>query len=279
MLSVAKVFRDREGYYLETVASRRQRSDVLIEPEGRWLGKAAASLGLVGEVDGRSLHAVLRGVDPASGELLSAHHDSVRVVAFDCTYSTPKSVSILHALGSEEVREQVRAGHEQAATAALGYLERTGARVRRTLARGEPRSALPAEGLLAAAFVHRASRAPDPHLHSHVLVANLAPGPDGRWSALDARGLYLEMRTTRYLYETQLRSELTCRLGVSWRELQGSWADLAGIDPKVSRAFSRRSGRDRGSVGASGALWPTSGPYRFGANTAGEGLGDAVRGA
>src|SRR5208283_4534088 len=103
-----------------------------------------------------------------------------------------------HVLGSEDVREQVRAAHEDAATAALGYLERNGARVRRTLARGEARAVLPAQGLVAAAFMHRASRAPDPHLHSHVLVANLAPGPDGRWSALDARGLFLEMRTARY---------------------------------------------------------------------------------
>ena len=83
--------------------------------------------------------------------------------------------------------------------------------------------------------------APDPHLHSHVLVANLAPGPDSRWSALDGRGLYLGFATARDLYETQLRGELTGRLGVSWRELQGAWADLAGIDPNLSRAFSRRS--------------------------------------
>ncbi len=256
MLSVAKVLRDREGYYLETVASRRQRSDVLIESDGRWLGKAAASLGLVGTVDGPSLHALLAGVDPVTGELLSSHHDSVRVVAFDCTYSTPKSVSVLHALGSKDVSDQVRAGHEEAATAALGYLERTAARVRRTLVRGEAQSALPAGGLVAAAFVHRASRAPDPHLHSHVLVANLAPGPDGRWSALDARGLFLEMRTTRDLYETQLRSELTRRLGVSWRELQGAWADLAGIDPKVRRAFSRRSVEIAAALERSGRSGP-----------------------
>ena len=241
MLSVAKLARGREGYYLATVASGREEAGVLVEPEGRWIGQAAAALGLVGTVDGPGLRALLAGVDPVTGEVLSARHDSVRVAAYDCTYSTPKSVSVLHALGPEEVRSQVRAGHEEAAAAALGYLERCGARVRRSLARGETPSSVPAGGFAAAAFLHRTSRAPDPHLHSHVLVANLAPGPDGRWSALDARGLFLELGTARDLYETQLRSELTCRLGVSWRELQGAWADLAGIDPSVRRAFSRRS--------------------------------------
>jgi len=184
---------------------------------------------------------LLAGVDPATGEVLSARHDRVRVVAYDCTYSAPKSVSLLHALGPEEVRSEVRAGHEQAAEAALGYLERHGARVRRTVDRGSAAVAMLAGGFVAAAFLHRTSRAPDPHLHSHILVANLAQGPEGGWSALDGRGLYLELGTARDLYETQLRSELTGRLGVSWRELQGSWADLAGIDPRVSRAFSRRS--------------------------------------
>ena len=124
------------------------------------------------------------------------------------------------------------------------------------LARGEPASSVPAGGFVAAAFLHRTSRAPDPHLHSHVLVANLAPGPDGRWSALDARGLFLELGTARDLYETQLRSELTGRLGVSWRELQGAWADLAGIDPDVRRAFSRRSAEIETALAQAGQSGP-----------------------
>jgi conjugative relaxase-like TrwC/TraI family protein len=241
VLSVAKLARGREEYYLATLATGREDSGGLIEADGRWLGRAAETLGLSGTVDSAVLRALLTGVDPATGEVLSLRHAQVRVVAYDCTYSTPKSVSLLHALGPEEIRAQVRAGHEEAAAAALGYLERHGARVRRRSSRSDSASSIPAGGLVAAAFLHRTSRAPDPHLHSHVLVANLAPGPDSRWSALDGRGLYLEFATARDLYETQLRGELTGRLGVSWRELQGAWADLAGIDPNLSRAFSRRS--------------------------------------
>jgi conjugative relaxase-like TrwC/TraI family protein len=256
MLSVAKLARGREEYYLATVASGREGAGGLIEPDGRWLGQAAASLGLAGSVEGPDLRALLAGIDPVSGEVLSTRHAQVRVAAYDCTYSTPKSVSVLHALGAEDVRAQIRAGHEQAAEAALGYLERRGARVCRVLAWGEAASSLPAGGFVAASFLHRASRAPDPHLHSHVLVANLAPGPDGRWSALDARGLYLELRTARDLYETQLRSELTGRLGVSWRRLNGAWADLAGIDPTVNRAFSRRSTEIEEALELSGRSGP-----------------------
>jgi conjugative relaxase-like TrwC/TraI family protein len=256
VLSVAKLARGREDYYLATLAAGREETVGLIEPDGRWLGFAAKTLGLSGAVDGPALRALLGGVDPTTGEVLAERHARVRVVAYDCTYSTPKSVSLLHALGPEDVRTEVRAGHEEAAAAALGYLERRGARVRRRPARGEPAVSVPAGGFVAASFLHRTSRAPDPHLHSHVLVANLAQGPEGRWSALDGRGLYLEIGTARDLYETQLRSELTGRLGVSWRELRGSWADVAGIDPNVVRAFSRRSAEIKAALEQSGLSGP-----------------------
>jgi conjugative relaxase-like TrwC/TraI family protein len=241
VLSVAKLQRGREGYYLATVLSGGQDPRGLVEAEGHWLGRGAETLALSGTVAPKSLRAILAGVDPTSGEILSRSHETVRVVAYDCTYSAPKSVSVLHALGTQQVQAEVRSGHEQATQAALGYLERHGARVRRSQARGEPLASVPAQGFVAAAFLHRTSRAPDPHLHTHVLVANLSAGADGRWSALDARGLYLELGTARDLYETQLRAELTARLGVSWRELRGAWADIAGIDLKLTRAFSRRS--------------------------------------
>jgi conjugative relaxase-like TrwC/TraI family protein len=203
-------------------------------------------------VEPAALRALLAGVDPVTGEVLSAGHDKVRVVAYDCTYSTPKSVSVLHALGPENLQTEIRAGHEEAALAALGYLERQAARVRRREGRGEPQVSVASGGFAAAAFVHRTSRAPDPHLHSHVLVANLSPGPDGRWSALDGRGLYLELASARDLYETQLRHELTSRLGVSWRELHGAWSDIVGVDAKLNKAFSRRSAEINAALEHSG---------------------------
>jgi conjugative relaxase-like TrwC/TraI family protein len=131
VLSVAKLTRGREGYYLATLGAGREGSGGLVEPDGRWLGRAAATLGLVGSVDATVLSGLLAGFDPISGRQLSPYHDRVRVVAYDCTYSSPKSVSLLHALGPEDVGTQVRMGHERATEAALGYLERRGARVRR----------------------------------------------------------------------------------------------------------------------------------------------------
>lgn len=45
----------------------------------------------------------------------------------------------------------------------------------------------PASGLLVVGFDHRVSRPGDPLLHTHGIVVNRALGPDGRWTAPDAR--------------------------------------------------------------------------------------------
>ena len=99
---------------------------------------------------------------------------------------------------------------------------------------------IPGRGLIAAAFRHRTSRAGDPQLHTHVLVANLTLGADGRWSALDGRGIYAHAKTAGYLYEARLRAELTRELGVEWTPVRNGIADIAGVPPAVLRAFSRR---------------------------------------
>ena len=48
---------------------------------------------------------------------------------------------------------------------------------------------MPTTGLVAASFTHGVNRNLDPHLHTHVVMANMVHGPDGRWSACDHRGL------------------------------------------------------------------------------------------
>jgi hypothetical protein len=100
---------------------------------------------------------------------------------------------------------------------------------------------LEADGLVGATFRHRTSRAGDPHLHTHVVIANLVhAGQDGRWSALDARPLYPWCKPVGYLYEAQLRAELTRRLGVAWREVKNGIADVEGFPQPTLRAFSQR---------------------------------------
>ena len=52
-----------------------------------------------------------------------------------------------------------------------------------------------AEGIVAAAFRQHTSRAADPQLHTHLVIANRVRSPDGRWLALDARTIKHDQRT------------------------------------------------------------------------------------
>jgi len=207
------------------------------EAPGYWLGRAAGQLGLAGEVSEEGLHRMLSGAHPHTAERLGRPPRDNRVAAFDLTFRAPKSVSLLYGLGGFEVAGQVRAAHERAIAEALDYLERHAALVSRGHARARQEHA---DGLVAAAYQHRTSRAGDPLLHTHVLVANLAQGADGRWTALYGQPLYWHAKTAGYLYQAVLRAELTRRLGVAWGPVRNGVADLRGVPRPVIEAFSQR---------------------------------------
>ena len=238
MLTIAKLAAGSEGYYLSTVASGVEDYYVGTgEAPGYWTGAAAAH-GLSGEVDAADLREILGGHLPGRGRLPGLR-GSRRIPGFDATVNAPKSVSLLYALADPTVSEQVREAHDAAVAAAVGYLEGQAAFVRRG---AQGLEQVPAEGLVAAAFRHRTSRNLDPHLHTHVLIANQGQAvDDGLWRTLDARYLYAQQTTAGYLYQAVLRWELTTRLGVAWGPVVNGHADLAGVPRDLIEAFSTRS--------------------------------------
>jgi conjugative relaxase-like TrwC/TraI family protein len=247
MLSIGKLAAGHADYYLEQARGPVTRATAVSsgvedyyvggpEAAGEWAGGGSALLALRGTVDADSLHRVLAGEHPRSG-LALGRHAATRVPGFDLTFSAPKSVSLLFGICDDRLRRVIRVAHDRAVADALAYMERQTAVTRRGA--GGMHS-IPGRGLVAAAFRHRTSRAGDPQLHTHVLVANLTLGADGRWSALDGRRLYAHAKTAGYLYEARLRAELTEQLGVEWGPVRNGIADIAGVPAAVLRAFSRR---------------------------------------
>lgn len=162
------------------------------------------------------------------------------VAGYDLTFTPVKSVSVLWALAPLQVSRVIEQCHDQAVTDALEYLQERAA-FTRTGAQGVAQ--VDTEGFIAAAFVHRDSRAGDPHLHTHVPVSNKvrAVGADGfpRWLALDGRPLFKAMVAASELYNTRLEARLIDALGLSFveraqqergkrpvREIVGVCADL-----------------------------------------------------
>jgi conjugative relaxase-like TrwC/TraI family protein len=226
------------AYYVEKLPN--YYLDAEGEPPGVWLGRGADLLGLSGAVDDVAFLNVMAGNHPEGSErLLGRCYDAKSVRGFDVTASAPKSVSVLFAVGDEHTRTEVLAAHDAAVGAMVGWIE-AHAHTRYRIA-GEV-AVVDAEGVIAAAFRQHTSRALDPQLHTHVVLANRVRSDDGRWLALDARTLKLDQRTLSALYHAGLRSELTRRLGVAWHEPANGIAEIAGVPDDVLALFSSRTG-------------------------------------
>ena len=262
MLSVSKLSPGQEAYYERSVAAGID--DYYAgrgESPGVWVGRGAAELELEGTVGEGELGRLIGGRDPLTSAVLRSHPPRKRitveridpatgerrleektlspVAGYDLVFSPPKSVSLLHALGSAEVRHAVNLAHLAAWQAALGYLEQEACVTRRG------KNGVVRErgcGFVAAAYQHRTSRAQDPHLHTHVIVANMTKtSSDGEWRALDGEPILKHYRLAAgYLYQAQLRFELTRSLGVEWREPDCGMAEIVGVPDGALQAFSQR---------------------------------------
>jgi len=209
------------------------------EKPGTWVGRGCADLDLSGEVTEEALGAVLGGKDPATGDWLVTGKAASpgRLGGYDLTFSAPKGVSLLASLSKQQVAATVRGSHDAAVIEALAYLEdhATWARRGHNGLRTEATS-----GMLAAAFRHRTSRADDPQLHTHVVVANLVHGNDGRWSAIWGKPIYAQARTAGFVYQAALRANLTQSLGIEWSPVRQGMGEPAGFSAAQLSAFSTR---------------------------------------
>jgi conjugative relaxase-like TrwC/TraI family protein len=227
--SSAKISGRHIRYYLNYVRAGG-------EP-GRWLGRGAEALGLSGPVSEDDFLALAEGRRPG-GEALVGQTPADRVPGWDFTFSAPKSVSLLGALHPDAgVRQAIRAAHDSAVSAAVGFLEDEGGRARRGKAGrgGQVRARLAVAG-----FVHPTSREQDPQLHTHAIVLNLGLGEDGRWSAIDSRALYRHRMAAGAVYRAELRQAMA-GLGARWKRSDGrGLSEIDGLPTGLLRSFSRR---------------------------------------
>jgi AAA domain/TrwC relaxase len=259
VLSLAKAAKD---YYLQKLGEISPREDYYLRggtATGVWRGSGAAELGLEGPVNAEGLVRLFDGEHPSSGEQLGRRLRKDGVAAWDVTFSADKSVSLLWALSDKETRSQVLVAFDEATTAAFGYLESVASSTRGATktpvfddhgnpvcnGNGTPKFRvetwpIPTSGFVAASFTEFTSRADDPQLHTHVVVANKVKGNDGIWRSIDGRLLFRHQLAAGYLHEAVLRRELTERLGVRWQPVHNGVADIEGFTRTQIDAFSKR---------------------------------------
>jgi conjugative relaxase-like TrwC/TraI family protein len=219
------------------------------ESPGRWDGTGAEHLGLRGEVTPDQLRALLNGVDPMTGKRLAKQWDSQRIVAFDVTFSAPKSVSLLYALGDDDTRRAVLEAHEAGVTAALAYMQKHAGYAR--LYNPATGKVEPVAGeMVMPRFLHRTARPVtdpttgettiDPQLHTHVPIPTWVCRPDGSWSALLSEPLYTHAASAGAVGQAAMRKHLIDCLGVEVEVVPNGTFEVVGITEAQRREFSKR---------------------------------------
>ena len=243
VLSSKKIGTASWRYYTDSVAC--QATDYYLgvgEAPGRWTGQGLPELGLgAGErVTEQQLEALFaRGLNPATGERLGRAWRKDAVTGFDLTFSAPKSVSALWALGNSDVAAAALAAHREAVKAGMAYLD-THASWSRRGTNGVEQVAT--DGLSAALFEHRTSRAADPQLHTHALVVNKARCVDGVWRTLDGKEVFDHQKTAGMIYQNALRNEMQRRLGVEFGPVsKDGQADIVGVPEALLKLWSKRT--------------------------------------
>ena len=238
---------------LEPGASLTAYYEATGNPPGRWCGAGLAGLGhepahriRAGDgVSEEAMAALFRdGRDPVTGESLGrAYQGTGAVVGFDLTFTAMKSVSVLWGLADDATRTTVYAAHRAALDQALGFVERTVVRTR--VGQAGCRQ-VRTRGMIAAAFDHWDTRAGDPNLHTHVVLANKVQGPDGLWRSLDGTTIHAAVVTVSELYDTLLADELARRLPIAFSRRdrgprRNAAFELDGLGDDLLAHFSARS--------------------------------------
>jgi Ti-type conjugative transfer relaxase TraA len=207
------------------------------EPVGAWRGTGARPLGLAGTVEATALRSVLAGFHPESAAALVQQPGPAHVAGWDLTFSAPKSVSVLWSQADAHTRGLIQGAQQAAVDRALAFVEQHAAWTRR-----RPGSTIqqPVAGLVVACFEHSTSRAQDPQLHTHCLVANVAPRHDGTWGSVDSRPLFQWKMAAGALYRAELAAHLSAELG--WGiEREARSFRIAGVPQAIEAHFSTRS--------------------------------------
>ncbi|PRI10486.1 conjugal transfer protein [Leucobacter massiliensis] len=170
------------------------------------------------------------------------------VAGFDLTFSVPKSVSTLWAVADGGIQALIAQAHHAAIQDVIELLERDVAATR-VGAKG-PRGAVaqvPVRGVIAAAYDHYDSRASDPQLHTHVVVANRVQAVrDGKWRTLDSRALHAAVTGLSEHYNAVLSDRITALLGVCWEPRERgtgrstAW-EITGVSQGLMDEFSSRT--------------------------------------
>jgi conjugative relaxase-like TrwC/TraI family protein len=225
-------------------------------PPGKFVGKGLVGLGdhpgAVNAGDVVSPEMLYRMLvllaDPLTGEPLGrplSTGEKAPVAGYDLTFTVPKSLSLMWAMGDEATRAGVQDVLERSVAEVIGWAEDHHVFCTRTGAQGARQE--PVAGVVAATWLHYESRDGDPHLHMHCVALNKAQAvADGRWRALDGREIHQWLVAMSERHTGIVEDLMAERFGVAWHETKAvagraTKREVEGVSPDMVAEFSRRT--------------------------------------
>lgn len=236
-----------EAYYSKSDGGYYLGSDDL---RTEWLGRGAELLGLSGQPDFDHFKRLIHGLDPHTGQQLTAKLVGNRIPAWDVTASIPKGVTVALERGDTRVQDALW----EAARETIADLEEYATtRVRK----GGEHDDRVTGNLIAFAVEHPETRPaksdnmPDPDRHIHMVVFNVTRDEtEGAWKAVKFRPIMDLRKFFDRRFDLRLSSKLTdlgYGIETSLKSDQRggkryySW-DIKGMPKTVVEKFSRRTG-------------------------------------
>jgi conjugative relaxase-like TrwC/TraI family protein len=208
------------------------------ELAGTWGGKGAEMLGLSGEVAQKDFFALCDNKHPETGERLTPRNKEDRRVAFDFTWSAPKSVSVLYELsGDERILNAFRESVSETMQDIEGEMK---TRVRKSGNDNDRETG----NMVFAEFTHFTARPVEgvvsPHLHTHVYALNLTKDSvEDRWKAGQFGDLKRDATYFEAAFDARLAHKLNA-LGYATEKNPDYSFEIAGVPDSLIDKFSQR---------------------------------------
>ncbi|HEX3147020.1 MAG TPA: MobF family relaxase [Gemmataceae bacterium] len=205
---------------------------------GRWFGKGAERLGLVGEVSRESFSSLCDNLDPRTGETLTQRTRDNRTVGYDFNFHAPKTLSLLYGLTKDE---RLLRAFQESVRETMAELE---ADAKTRVRTGGQNSERVTGNLIWSEFTHLTARPvggiPDPHLHAHCFVFNATfDGEEERWKA----GQFRDLKRDAPYFEAAFHARLSksiADIGLGVERTKNGW-EIAGLGEDLVAKYSRRT--------------------------------------
>ncbi|MFI9846746.1 MobF family relaxase [Nonomuraea sp. NPDC051941] len=193
--------------------------------------------------------------DPDRLEAARAHRDARVQVGnrgYDVTLDLPKSVSVLYGLADPALAQGIEDAFARAVADTVAAIEQwAGYGIRGQKGDGKLGRRVEGTGQIGWIMWHRSARPTggqvgDPHLHAHVVLANMTRCVDGTWGVFGdgSRDLYRHDKAAGTLVQARLRRLLTERYGLAWTRdpHTGAW-EIVGVGAELRELYSKRGGQ------------------------------------